>query len=58
MVLDNMGDRFMKRIFHTVCLLLAAAMPAACDNTDDNAWQADVSVETITTSDITATSVI
>lgn len=58
MVLDNMGDRFMKRIFHTVCLLLAAAMPAACDNTDDNAWQADVTVETITTSDITATSAI
>lgn len=48
----------MKKIFQTLCLLLAATMATACDNTEENGWQPEITVETIVTTDITATSAI
>lgn len=48
----------MKKIFQTLCLLLAATMATACDNTEENGWLPEVTVETIVTTDITATSAI
>lgn len=46
----------MRTIFQIFCLLLAATMATACNNTEENEWLPEVTVETIVTTDITATS--
>lgn len=48
----------MRTIFQIFCLLLAATMATACNNTEENEWLPEVTVETIVTTDITATSAI
>lgn len=48
----------MRTIFQIFCLLLAATMATACNNTEENEWLPEVKVGTIVTTDITATSAI
>lgn len=49
----------MKKIFHTLCLLASTMITTtACDNTEKNMRIPEVTVETIVTTDITATSAI
>ena len=48
----------MRTIFQIFCLLLAATTATACNNTEENEWLPEVTVETIVTTDITATSAI
>lgn len=47
-----------KKIFQTLCLLFAATTAMACDNTEGNGRLPEVTIETLVTTDITATSAI
>lgn len=48
----------MRTIFQIFCLLLAATTATACNNTEENEWLPEVTIENIVTTDITATSAI